>query len=136
VAELARKNVMDKQPESLWLHEYCGKESGMMVVGSQVALRNLAQQLAAATDGSVSNNEPWPKEILSPWTEGPYRDRPDFTLSFAIRGTAPLQKDFPHTRLNPFWEPVWYAVMVCAIVGVVAIMRWAVALGVLIWQSI
>lgn len=103
----------------------------MMVIGSRAALQYLAQQLTAATDGSVTNNEPSPKELFSPWTEGPYRDISDYTLSFHLRGTAPLRKNFPHARNNPFLTPVLIGILVFALVGAITIVR---GLGALVWQ--
>ena len=117
---------MDETPDPLWLHAYSGKENGLMVVGSPSAMRALGQQLVTAADDSTAVTERWPKEIASPSFVGPYRDVPDFQLSFHLKGTAPLDEIAPLRRRN-VRAPVFLAVAACTIIGAVTAWRWFIA---------
>ena len=115
---------MNDNSEPLWLHAYSGRENGLMVVGSPDSLKQLAQQLLTAVEAHPEKtSESWPPEIVAPRIIGPYTDMPDFALSFHIKGAAPLSEVVPLKR-RTLPTPLFLAVAVCAITGVVTLLRW------------
>jgi hypothetical protein len=119
---------MNDKPAPLWLHAYSGRENGLMVVGDRRSLKALGQQLVAAADtepSSSSSKENWPVEVLHPAVAGPYADVPDFALSFHLEGSTPASELLPLRRRN-LPAPLLFAATICAVVGVITIVRWAV----------
>jgi len=117
---------MSETPAPLWLHAYSGKENGLMIVGTSSSLKGLGQQLlAAAESDSKSANTPWPPQVACPAIVGPYKNMPEFKLSFHLQGTSPLESILPIRRSG---MPTLFvvAVAICAIVGVFTIVRWFV----------
>lgn len=111
--------------EKLWLHAYSGKENGLMVVGTPAALAALGKQLIHLEPEPAPNAQ-WPPEIAKPETVGPYKDLPDFTLSFHVQGSAQLDKVVPLGR-RTLRAPLFIAITICAATGAVVIARWLIA---------
>lgn len=119
---------MSDNPAPLWLHAYSGRENGLMVVGNRPSLKALGQQLVAAADVEASSPsaQGWPVKIAHPEVVGPYKDIPDFSLSFHLEGPSPAAEVFPLQRRG-LPTPLFVAVAVCAAVGLFTIGRWVVA---------
>jgi len=116
---------MSTKPDSLWLHSYSGRETGLMIVGSASALRALGQDLITAADSPPTSASPFPPQVATPAVTGPFKDRPDFTLSFHLPGSSPLTEVAP-LRRQATPTPVFLAVAVCAVVGAITLLRWLV----------
>jgi hypothetical protein len=115
---------MDRTDSTLWLHAYSGKENGLMIVGTSDSMRVLAKQLLAACDAaSLSTANDWPQEIARPAVIGPYTDVSDYSVSFHLQGSAPLEKVAPHKRRNMWW-PFFLAMAAFAATGLVTIWQW------------
>ncbi len=119
---------MNDKPPHLWLHAYSGRENGLMIVGTRSSLKALGQQLVAAADAepSSSSTANWPIEVSHPAVAGPYKDVPDFALSFHLEGSSPASEVLPLRRRN-LPAPLFLAVAICAMVGLITIFRWVVA---------
>lgn len=74
----------------LFLRAYSGRENGLMVIGTADELHRLGQQLLAVGQFPVQEGN-WPAEVAHPMVVGPYRDAPDFQLSFHVRATRQCQ---------------------------------------------
>lgn len=118
---------MKNNPSPLLLHSYSGRENGLMVVGDRNALRALGQQLVAAADAEDSSppTQGWPVEVSHPVVVGPYKDVPEFSLSFHLQDSSQTSKVLPLRRCN-LPAPIFLAVTACTVVGLVTIFRWAV----------
>lgn len=97
-----------------------------MVVGTPESLKALGAQLQTAGDFASKASQGWAPEVAHPLIYGPYKDVPDFQLSFHLAGDAPLSTAAPHTRRN-MPAPLLLVVAACAIVGAVTIFRWVVS---------
>ena len=117
---------MSESSSPLWLHAYAGRENGLMVVCSAEALKTLGTQLQAAGDFVSKPSKDWPAEVAHPLVAGPYRDVPDFQLTFHLVGDAPLSTAAPHIR-RTMPAPLFLVVAACAVVGAVTIFRWVVS---------
>jgi len=117
---------MSESSSPLWLHAYAGRENGLMVVGSAEALKTLGTQLQAAGDFVSKPSKDWPAEVAHPLVAGPYRDVPDFQLTFHLVGDAPLSTAAPHIR-RTMPAPLFLVIAACAVVGAVTIFRWVVS---------
>jgi hypothetical protein len=117
---------MNESPSKLWLRSYSGKENGLMVVGTPESLKSLGVQLQTAGDFMNESSKDWPSEVASPIVSGPYKDIPDFQLTFHIAGNAPISKATPLVRRN-MPAPLFVIIAVCAVVGALTIFRWVVS---------
>lgn len=115
---------MTDKPESLWLHAYSGREHGLMVIGTPNAIKALGETLMTASDSALGEaTDRWPREVAAPVIIGPYKDIPDFSLSFHVQGTAPLSEVAPLTRRS-LPTPLFFGVAVCTVIGAVTLIRW------------
>ncbi|MCP5265037.1 MAG: hypothetical protein H6934_02950 [Burkholderiaceae bacterium] len=119
---------MNETTGRLWLHAHSDPTDGLMVIGSRSSLRALGKQLIEATDVTrlavPDGNEP--VKVAHPPVAGPYSDVSDFNLTFHLEGAAPAPEVLPPSRRSP--RPVLVvAVLACALVGVVTIIRWIAA---------
>jgi hypothetical protein len=73
----------------------------MMIVGTKDALRQLGRQLLEAADSEDIGSEAWPREVAKPGVLGPYKDIPDFKLSFHLAPSNELAKTLPMKRHAP-----------------------------------
>lgn len=117
---------MSESSSPLWLHAYSGRENGLMVVGSAEALKTLGAQLQAAGELVSKPSKDWPPEVAHPLVDGPYKDVPDFQLTFHLVGDATLSTAAPHIRRN-MPTPLFLVIAACAVVGAVTIFRWLVS---------
>lgn len=97
-----------------------------MVVGTPESLKALGAQLQTAGDFVNAPSKNWPPEVAHPLISGPYKDVPDFQLSFHLVGDAPLSTVAPQTRRN-MPAPLLLAVAACTVVGALTILRWVVS---------
>jgi hypothetical protein len=100
----------------------------LMIIGNRTSMSELAKQLQAAVDAQSAEQLPnWPPVVASPDVDGPYKDVPDFKLSFHLLGKTPLDQIAPLRRRSP---PGLFlvAIVVCALAGAVSIALWALAL--------
>lgn len=97
-----------------------------MVVGTAESLKALGSQLMAAGEFPVTSLTDFPPEVARPLTCGPYKDIPDFQLTFHLMGNAPLSAMVPHSRRN-MPAAVFVVIAVCALVGVFTIFRCVVS---------
>lgn len=103
------------------IHQYFGKENGIMVIGSASALNELGKELVAATDGQPETvDDRWPKLAASRDLGG--GDGPDSYLSFHVETS---KGNIPPTSKES--EVAKTVIFVLAIVGVIAIIKWIVA---------
>ena len=119
---------MSDNPAPLWLHAYSGRENGLMVVGNRPSLKALGQQLVAAADAEAASlsAQGWPARVAYPEVVGPYKDIPNFSLSFHLEGPSPAAEVLP-LRRRGLPTSLFIAVAVCAAVGLFTIGRWVVA---------
>jgi hypothetical protein len=117
---------MSESQSPLWLHAYSGRENGLMVVGSAEALKTLGAQLQRAGDHVSKPSKDWPPEVARPLVAGPYKDVPDFQLTFHLVGDASLFTTTSHIRRN-IPVPLFLVIAACAVVGAVTIFRWVVS---------
>jgi len=119
---------MDNTSSSLWLHAYSGREHGLMIVGTPLSMRALAQQLLDASNPeAVAETTPWPPVIATPPVIGPYKDIRKFTLSFHLQGSAPLEKVARLSR-RTLWPPLFALIALLTIVGAVTVWHWIISL--------
>jgi hypothetical protein len=116
---------MSDEPVVLQIRAYSGRENGLMIVGDRAALASLGRQLVEAVPIRTSANlvGGWPPEVAAPTAVGPYRDLHAFRLSFHLTGTAPLDSLLP-LRRRTLRAPLWIIIGICAVTGVVTIVRW------------
>ena len=95
-----------------------------MVVGSPAALKELGEQL---TRVPIPEDRPmppgWPPEVAAPEVVGPYKDIPDFSLSFHVHGDKPSVEVLPLTR-RAMPTPFFFVVAALTVVGAVTVIRW------------
>ena len=96
-----------------------------MVAGDRASIKALGEQLPVAAGGEAINDGKGkrPIKISHPFTVGPYKDVPDFALTFHLEGQGPLAEILPLRRrdLPPL---VCVAVAVLAAVGAISIAPW------------
>jgi hypothetical protein len=99
--------TMDEKPPPLWLHAYSGKEQGLMIIGTPASMKALGQELLRASDDTgLQPADGWPRSIAAPEIVGPYKDIRGFSLSFHLKGTAPLETVAPLQR-RTLWLPLF-----------------------------
>jgi hypothetical protein len=104
----------------LKLRAYSGREHGLMIIGTPDALRALGARLQSASAASGSE---WPTEVITPTTEGPYADVPDFTLSFHVAPLGGLPTSLRLTRMNI--APLAFLVLgTLSVIGLLTTIRW------------
>ena len=113
-----------KQPR-LWLHSYSGRENGLMVVGDRASIKALGEQLlvAAGAEATTEDKGNWPVEISHPSVVGPYKDVPDFSLTFHLEGPGAVAEILPLRRRN-LPPLVFIVIAVSAAVGAMTAARW------------
>lgn len=116
---------MDSKHTHLWLHSYSGRENGLMVVGDRASIKALGEQLVAAAEAEVppEGKGDWPVEISHPPVAGPYKDVPDFSLSFHLEGPGSVSEILPLRRRN-LPPVVFIAIAASAAIGVITVARW------------
>ena len=106
--------------QEIRVHQYSGKEKGIMVIGTATALSELGQELVNKTEKQPElAEEEWPKLVASRELGA----APDYTISFHIetkRGNIPQTKKEPEIVKTTFF--------IFAIIGVVATVKWLVSL--------
>jgi len=106
--------------QEIRVHQYSGKEKGIMVIGTATALNELGQELISRTERQPELVEDeWPKLIAS----RELGTAPDYTISFNIETT---RRNIPPTKKES--EIVKTVFFAFAIIGVVATVRWIVSL--------
>ena len=106
--------------QEIRVHQYSGKEKGIMVIGSAAALNKLGQELISGTERQPELVEKeWPKMIAS----RELGTAPDYTISFNIETT---RGNIPPTKKES--EILKTAFFVFAIIGVLATVKWMVSL--------
>lgn len=120
---------MSEAPSQLWLHAPSGRENGLMVIGTPEGLKELGAQLQTAGEFASKSSTNWPTEIAHPWVAGPYKDVPDFQLSFHIAGDIPISAVLPLTRRS-MPTPLLLVISACAVVGLITIVRWVVSIAI------
>jgi hypothetical protein len=96
-----------------------------MVVGDRASIKALGEQLlvAAGAEATTEDKGNWPVEISHPAVAGPYKDVPDFSLTFHLEGPAAVAEILPLRRRNlPLL--VFIAVAVLAAFGAMTFVRW------------
>ena len=115
---------MNTDAPPLKLRAYAGRENGLMVIGSPEALSELGKQLQTAGERSDAEGSSWPVEVVSPKTEGPYSDVPEFKLSFHTDPASGIPASLDVRRRN-LPAPVFLVLVGLAVVGAFTIIRWA-----------
>ena len=107
------------------IHEYSGRENGLMVIGPRSSVRSLIAELAAATDViSERADTEWPPQLQSFEVEG--RDGAPYLVSFHLETVSARQ---PKSRLSPIVRKLATAVLfVLCLVGATTIVRIAASL--------
>jgi len=119
---------MENPVPSLWLRAYSGRENGLMIIGTPAAMKSLGQRLIEASNPeAITEATSWPRAIVAPDVVGPYKDVPEFGLSFHLQGAEPLEKVAPFTRRN-LWPPLFVLVALLTIVGLVTVWHWLLSL--------
>ena len=116
--------ALERMPDdstTLWLHAYAGPENGLMVIGTPKSLRSLAEDILARVDSGVVDAQP--RRIATAKSVGPYTDIPNYTVSFCLQGTAPLEQVAPWHRRD-FHPAVFVLIGVLALVGLFSAARW------------
>lgn len=116
---------MDQAPAPLLLRAYSGRENGLMVIGTAGELHRLGQQLLAVGQFPVREGS-WPAEVAHPMVIGPYRDAPNFQLSFHVAGEEPMPKSLPLVRRSPRGA-ITVGTLVLALIGLLSVFRWVVS---------
>ena len=113
----------------LRLHAQLGPSPSLMIIGQREALRHLGQQLLAGSDSEPIRAVPgWPPRILTIDADSPYRDNPNFHVSFHLE-LEPLSEHFQ--KKKPRYAPhavVFLAIAFLALLGTLSIPIW-------IWKS-
>jgi len=100
------------------VHQYTGRENGIMIIGTRTDWRCLANQLFAATENAAKKKDAaWPPLIAKSKVSG----RWDYSVSFHLETESGVPKD----RLVFESEVVKILVRVFAIIGLVVSVRWA-----------
>lgn len=98
------------------IHQFNGKESGLMIIGSATELRRLGEQLQAlTTDKPDFSNANWPTQILSIDIDRSV----DFSLSFNIETRA---RNVPVSNM-PSSEKGKTIFFVLTIIGLISVVR-------------
>jgi hypothetical protein len=109
-----------KMSQEIRVHQYSGKEKGIMVIGTASALNELGHELVTRTEKHPELvEEEWPKLVAS----RELGTAPDYAISFHIettRGNTPSTKKESEILRTVFF--------VFAIIGVVATVKWIVSL--------
>jgi hypothetical protein len=120
--------TMNELSSELYLHEYSGKENGLMVIGTSETLKALGLQLIAAGDVPRKTFiDGWPASVADPTTIGPYRNGSDYQLSFHIAGSTPLSEILPLSRRGPH-ALFTISVAILSIIGIITISKWLFSL--------
>jgi len=117
---------MNSPVQNLQLHAYSGRENGLMVVGDEVALKELGEQLLAVDATSRHSSSEFPPLVAKPGTNGPYKDVDGFQLTFHLDVGQPIKGIGIQSRRN-LSPLLLVAVAVCAIVGAATIARWLIS---------
>jgi hypothetical protein len=107
----------------LKLRVYAGRENGLMIIGKAESLSELGRQLQSAVSSDASEASGWPLELVSPSSEGPYLDVPEFKLSFHVEAPGGLPDSLRIGRRN-LSPAALLVVGVLAIVGSATIFQW------------
>ena len=112
----------------LRLHAYGGRENGLMIIGTEAALVQLAQELQrAASFQHPPDSAGWPRPVVTVNAASPYIDAPDFRLTFHVQ-REPLSETLlaPSRRGPPV--PLVLAAIGLAGVGAVQVIAWLLRL--------
>jgi len=113
--------------QSLHIHAYTGRESGIMIIGTKDELGQFAVDLQQSLEIEPKSTTPgWPYEVLVVSGESPFSER-DYPISFHVR-TEPLTAELKkRPRYGPS-APVFIGIAFLALVGLVSLPMWAAKL--------
>ena len=115
---------MSSSPPDFLLRAYEGRESGIMIIGTEEALERLGTQLLSAAKAPTSAVVPdWPAQVANPTVSGPYIDEHGFKLSFHVLRSSQLPKSLPLRHRGPP-TLLLLAIGALALIGASEIVRW------------
>jgi hypothetical protein len=109
----------------LHLHEYSGRENGLMIIGSADSLRTLATDFIAQLDRftPTGTNQQWPEQLLVLNTKGPYATPRSYQVSIHVL-QGPLPESLTPKRQANLGIALQWAVVLLAIAGAVSVPAW------------
>jgi hypothetical protein len=110
---------MDTQSSLLWLHQYSGRENGLMIVGDRSALEVLGRQRTSAVPLDERRAPGWPLAVARPSVVGPVKGA-KFALSFHLKGDLPLENVLP-LRSRYLKSVLLLIAAICTIIGAITI---------------
>ena len=103
------------------IHEYSGKEKGMMIIGAASDIKYLGQCLIDSCKDMPENEKTeWPRILHN----NEIRNAPDYSLSFHLETTT---GDKPEG--NGFQSETSKTIfLILAVIGLISIIRWTIEL--------